>query len=608
MISEDLAAEALETLRAAGWHVGLERFRAVAEDEDRGRLGGWLSGRAEVDLASGDFADAGRHEALRAWACIGRGFKAVSLRSYADATRWLDRAAAAAGEGDGDEVHLRAATAHARAVVLFHRGDLGGSLELLSEALEAVGPDAVETGIFLDTMGMVHTSKGAFGAARELYELAAEKKKASGQENGLAITYGNLGRLFYEWGHLDRAETYFLEDLKLVRGRGGPAEAGMYNWLGRVALAKGATDQSKLEDAEAWLEEAIRCAKEAGWTHTEGFARKDLAMVHLELGDFEAAERELDEVDRLLDFEEGHAHASIVRAAILRRTGRLPEAEREALEAFRHFDAHDERSEATRAKLEEARILRDRRAPRPLVLAALRDALERAEMSRRPNLLDEIEAELRAFDEAAYCRHAYRRVRGRLIEKDSVALLRWKREALSVAFFDMEGFTQFSTTSDPELVMLTLNDIFADLVHILEEHEATVNQYLGDGFMALFRGPHHARRAVTAALELAAALERFNRPRMVLGLKPLRGRIGINTGEAVLGNVGTPHKIDFTAVGPTTNKAARLQSAGEVGRPCIGQSTFDAVRKRFEFSKESPREVDMKGLGVQKVWDVVRAL
>ena len=83
--------------------------------------------------------------------------------------------------------------------------------------------------------------------------------------------------------------------------------------------------------------------------------------------------------------------------------------------------------------------------------------------------------------------------------------------------------------------MLTLNQIMAELAVALEQHEVAVNQYLGDGFMALVRGADRAQRAVVAALDLVQVLKAFNRPRQVLEVPLLRARIGISTGGIVFG-------------------------------------------------------------------------
>jgi tetratricopeptide (TPR) repeat protein len=119
----------------------------------------------------------------------------------------------------------------------------------------------------------------------------------------------------------------------------------------------------------------------------------------------------------------------------------------------------------------------------------------------------------------------------------------------------------------------------------VHRYEGTVNQFLGDGIMALFGAPvaheDHARRAVQAALGINRALEAYQaelRPRGIA----FRARQGLNTGLVVVGSIGSDLRMDYTAVGDTTNVAARLQQAGEPGRVTISEATHRLIRGYFE--------------------------
>jgi adenylate cyclase len=158
---------------------------------------------------------------------------------------------------------------------------------------------------------------------------------------------------------------------------------------------------------------------------------------------------------------------------------------------------------------------------------------------------------------------------------------------------------------DVDVVMMTLNQIMADLEGVLERHRARVTTYFGDGFMALLRDARHAERAVHAALDVMAALQEFNRPRAVLGWPLFQMQIGIHTGPAVLGNVGTYHKMSFTAVGAAVSLASRLLNWAESGMPCISPATQELVRNDFAFMPGNPRVVKPVGLPPCEVWDVV---
>jgi class 3 adenylate cyclase len=154
--------------------------------------------------------------------------------------------------------------------------------------------------------------------------------------------------------------------------------------------------------------------------------------------------------------------------------------------------------------------------------------------------------------------------------------------------------------------MLTLNQMMADLVSTLRKYEARVSGFRGDGFLAMLRGENHALRAVRAALGLVQAIAEFNEPRTILKLPLFTTRIGIASGEMFLGNLGTYDKMDFTAIGTTANLGARLEAHAEPGLPCISRGTYDLVEAHFIFKEGNPRKADLKGLGNQEIWDVVR--
>jgi adenylate cyclase len=84
----------------------------------------------------------------------------------------------------------------------------------------------------------------------------------------------------------------------------------------------------------------------------------------------------------------------------------------------------------------------------------------------------------------------------------------------------------------------------------------------------------------------------------------LKARTGICLDNAAFGDIGTYRKIDFTAVGPTTNKAARLQGECVVGTVCIWEETYWPVKDDFTFADDNGREVTLKGIGTVRVWDV----
>src|SRR5215470_18111740 len=143
-----------------------------------------------------------------------------------------------------------------------------------------------------------------------------------------------------------------------------------------------------------------------------------------------------------------------------------------------------------------------------------------------------------------------------------------ERKQVTVLFVDVAGFTSLSERLDPEEVHRLMSRAFDLMLAEVHRYEGTVNQFLGDGIMALFGAPiaheDHARRAVHAALGIGRALAALQTELSPRGIA-FRARQGLNTGLVVVGSIGGDLRMDYTAIGDTTNVAARLQQSAETG-------------------------------------------
>jgi class 3 adenylate cyclase/tetratricopeptide (TPR) repeat protein len=167
----------------------------------------------------------------------------------------------------------------------------------------------------------------------------------------------------------------------------------------------------------------------------------------------------------------------------------------------------------------------------------------------------------------------------------SASALEGERKQVTVLFVDVSGFTSLSERLDPEEVHRLMTRAFDVMLAEVHRYEGTVNQFLGDGIMALFGAPiaheDHARRAVHAALGIARALEAYAQELGPRGIT-FRARQGLNTGLVVVGSIGGDLRMDYTALGDTTNIAARLQQVSEPGRVTISEATHRLVRGFFQ--------------------------
>jgi adenylate cyclase len=172
-------------------------------------------------------------------------------------------------------------------------------------------------------------------------------------------------------------------------------------------------------------------------------------------------------------------------------------------------------------------------------------------------------AELRAAQNVrqTFGLHVGRRVAERLMERDP--RLGGVEEVVTVMFVDIRNFTSRSKGRSAHDVVAGLNEFLAVMVHIVEErHGGMINKFLGDGFMALFGAIEDgakAHEAVAASREMLAALGDLNARMIARGEAPLAIGIGLHTGEAVIGSIGSPERMEFTAIGSTVNLAARVE-------------------------------------------------
>jgi len=182
----------------------------------------------------------------------------------------------------------------------------------------------------------------------------------------------------------------------------------------------------------------------------------------------------------------------------------------------------------------------------------------------------------------------------RLREDPAAAELGGREQEVSVLFADLQGFTSFSERARPSDVIAMLNAYWAVTVPVVvREHGGLIERFAGDAVMVVFNAagdqPDHAKRAVDAAFGMQRAAEdaRHGRPDWP------RFRAGVNTGPAVVGNVGTEEARSFTAIGDTTNVAARLQAVAEPGQVVVSAATSTALHDEYELDGLGPR--DLKG-------------
>ncbi|MFK7803580.1 MAG: adenylate/guanylate cyclase domain-containing protein [Anaerolineae bacterium] len=178
--------------------------------------------------------------------------------------------------------------------------------------------------------------------------------------------------------------------------------------------------------------------------------------------------------------------------------------------------------------------------------------------------------------------------------RDLDAAQRPQRRSMTVMFADVTGYSTFSENLEPEHLVEIINEYFTVAANAINDQFGVIDKFMGDAVMALFNtqlNPQddHSERAVRTALNMQAALDGYLKT--VPANRHLHFSIGIHTGEAVAGNVGSSFRKDFTVIGDAVNLAKRLEENADSKEIVISQSVYDGVRDLVEVEPREPMKV-----------------
>lgn len=198
-----------------------------------------------------------------------------------------------------------------------------------------------------------------------------------------------------------------------------------------------------------------------------------------------------------------------------------------------------------------------------------------------------------------FSRYVSSQVVDELLKNPDEIRLGGEKQLVTVLFSDIRGFTAMSEQLPPEEVVDRLNEYFQVWTDLIFKYDGMVDKFIGDAVMAIFGAPvghpDDPIRAVKCALEMDAALARMQERWQAEGKHIIRIGVGINTGEAIVGNMGSEQAMGYTVIGDTVNLASRLESkTKELGQTIlISSSTYEAVRELVEV--EQFDEITVKG-------------
>ncbi|MFO7963228.1 MAG: adenylate/guanylate cyclase domain-containing protein [Desulfobacterales bacterium] len=175
-----------------------------------------------------------------------------------------------------------------------------------------------------------------------------------------------------------------------------------------------------------------------------------------------------------------------------------------------------------------------------------------------------------------------------VIESKGGILSRNEKKEVTVLFADIRAFTQIAETTQADEIVDILNEFFSLMVEIIFKNYGVLDKFIGDQVMAVFgiissESPH--LDAVKTALEMQDSTENLMKKRAEHGKKTFEIGIGVNTGDAIIGNVGSENRKNYTVVGDSVNVAGRLQQLAKGGEIAVGEKTYSLTKACFNYEK-----------------------
>jgi len=189
----------------------------------------------------------------------------------------------------------------------------------------------------------------------------------------------------------------------------------------------------------------------------------------------------------------------------------------------------------------------------------------------------------------AFARYVSQQVMDSVLSSNTGGLgMRGDRRRISVLFSDIRGFSKMSERMPPEKVVQLLNEYFEVMVEVIFRNQGTLDKFMGDGLMAIFgapeNDPYQEEHALKAAVEMQQELEKLQQKWSPEGIQ-IRIGIGIHSGPAIVGNIGSSRRMEYTAIGDTVNVASRLESATkDLGVSIVvSEHTYYGAKGAFPF-------------------------
>jgi len=222
------------------------------------------------------------------------------------------------------------------------------------------------------------------------------------------------------------------------------------------------------------------------------------------------------------------------------------------------------------------------------------------EMGRLTSTFNEMVEGLRQRDfiRNTFGRYVSPEVAKTLLESPEGLKFGGEKREITVLMSDLRGYTRFAEQGDPAWVMELLNDFLARMTDIIIAYGGTINEFIGDAIFAVYGAPiahpDHAERAAASALAMQRAMAELNQDHAERGRPRFEMGIGINTGEAVVGNIGSEQRAKYAVVGAAVNLAARVEGCTVGGQIFLSPAAYECIRDIAETAPPVP--VEVKGI------------
>ncbi len=245
-------------------------------------------------------------------------------------------------------------------------------------------------------------------------------------------------------------------------------------------------------------------------------------------------------------------------------------------------------------------------------LSAALPVRSRDEVGRLTRAFNEMIEGLRQRDfiRSTFGRYVSPEVAQALLASPEAQRLGGEKREVTVLMSDLRGYTRFAELGDAQAVMAVLNEVLARMTDVIIAHGGTINEFIGDAIFAIFGAPlahpDHAERAAAAAIAMQRAMADVNEAHAQRGLPRFEMGVGINTGEAVVGNIGSEQRAKYAVVGAAVNLAARVEGCTVGGQIFLSPHTYARVRELVEVGEPFP--VEVKGVAEPLLLYELRAI